>query len=154
EELHPRVLVPQCLDARKRLRRGMAREKVAQSLKHRLRHEVVVDVDDHPSLPIPARSPNLLPRPAQRGEGRHPYSILATASRAILPTNHIGRIGPMVMTLDAPPAYEVQIQDVEYRRNGDKPLLATMYVPKGAGPFPAVVDIHGGAWTSKDRTDN
>jgi acetyl esterase/lipase len=25
---------------------------------------------------------------------------------------------------------------------------------KGPGPFPAVLEIHGGAWTSGDRTDN
>lgn len=30
-------------------------------------------------------------------------------------------------------------------------LLADLYVPAGAGPFPAVLLIHGGAWKSGDR---
>jgi acetyl esterase/lipase len=32
-----------------------------------------------------------------------------------------------------------------------KPLLADVYVPEGAGPFPAVLVIHGGGWESGDR---
>jgi acetyl esterase/lipase len=60
----------------------------------------------------------------------------------------------MAMTLDAPPAYEFQIQDMEYRRYGDKALMATLYRPKGAGPFAAVLEVHGGAWTEKDRFNN
>jgi acetyl esterase/lipase len=60
----------------------------------------------------------------------------------------------MVMTLDAPPAYEIQIQDMEYRHYGDKSLMATLYRPQGGGPFAAVLEVHGGAWTSKDRFNN
>jgi acetyl esterase len=48
----------------------------------------------------------------------------------------------------------VRIEDVEYQRQGGRSLLARLYIPAGAGPFPAAVQIHGGAWTSKDRTDN
>src|SRR5260370_10781525 len=44
--------------------------------------------------------------------------------------------------------YEFTTEDVEYLRHGDKPLIARLYKPKGDGPFPAVVDLHGGAWTS------
>lgn len=47
--------------------------------------------------------------------------------------------------------YEVDVEDVEYLRHGDKPLLARVYKPRGAGPFPLVVDLHGGAWCNKDR---
>jgi acetyl esterase/lipase len=43
------------------------------------------------------------------------------------------------------------VTDVEYLRHGDKPLLATIYKPKGAGPFPAMVECHGGAWCMSDR---
>jgi acetyl esterase len=49
---------------------------------------------------------------------------------------------------------ELQIEDIEYLRHGDKPLLARFYRPRGPGPFPAVVEVHGGAWTSNDRTTN
>lgn len=60
----------------------------------------------------------------------------------------------MTMTLDALPAYQIQIEDFAYRRDGDKPLMATLYRPRGRGPFAAVVEVHGGAWTSKDRFNN
>ena len=30
-------------------------------------------------------------------------------------------------------------------------LMARIYQPKGAGPFPTVLDLHGGAWNRKDR---
>src|SRR5579884_3815713 len=45
-------------------------------------------------------------------------------------------------------------EDVEYLRRGDKSLLARLYRPQGAGPHPAVVEIHGGAWTTNDRLAN
>jgi acetyl esterase len=50
--------------------------------------------------------------------------------------------------------YEVQQEDVEYQRQGDRPLLARIYRPRGAGPFPAVVEVHGGAWVTGDRLNN
>src|SRR5215831_1132007 len=58
------------------------------------------------------------------------------------------------MALDAPPAYEIQIVDVEYQRQGDRALLGTLYRPVGTGPFAAILEVHGGAWTSKDRFNN
>ena len=47
---------------------------------------------------------------------------------------------------------EFDVDEVEYLRHGDKPLLATIYKPHGAGPFPAMVECHGGAWCMSDRT--
>ncbi len=47
---------------------------------------------------------------------------------------------------------EVIVKDVEYLRHGERPLLARLYKPEGKGPFAAVVDLHGGAWTSGDRS--
>ena len=44
------------------------------------------------------------------------------------------------------------VDDVEYLRHGDKPLLASVFKPRGAGPFPALVECHGGAWCMSDRT--
>jgi acetyl esterase/lipase len=49
---------------------------------------------------------------------------------------------------------DVQESDVEYLRHGDAGLLARLYQPAGPGPFPAVVNVHGGAWTSGDRLNN
>jgi acetyl esterase/lipase len=48
--------------------------------------------------------------------------------------------------------YEFLVKDIRYQ-NGDKPRLARLYQPEGDGPFPAVLQVHGGAWNSKDRTD-
>jgi acetyl esterase len=45
-------------------------------------------------------------------------------------------------------------EDIEYRRVGNEKLLARIYRPARPGPFPAVVSIHGGAWTSGDRVQN
>jgi len=50
--------------------------------------------------------------------------------------------------------YEITVEDVEYLRHGDKPLLARIYKPRGQGPFPLIVDVHGGAWCNKDRTSD
>lgn len=47
--------------------------------------------------------------------------------------------------------YEIDSRDVEYLRHGDKPLLARLYTPKGDGPFPMIVEVHGGAWIREDR---
>jgi acetyl esterase/lipase len=48
--------------------------------------------------------------------------------------------------------HEFDVEDVEYLRHGDKPLLARVFKPRGAGPFPALVECHGGAWCLSDRT--
>lgn len=53
---------------------------------------------------------------------------------------------------DAGPRYDIDIDDVEYLRHGNRPLLARVYKPRGNGPFPLIVTVHGGAWTRKDRT--
>jgi acetyl esterase len=48
----------------------------------------------------------------------------------------------------------IHIEDLEYRRDTESPLLARFYRPEGGGPFPAVLEVHGGAWTSGDRLNN
>ena len=42
--------------------------------------------------------------------------------------------------------FEFTTEDIEYLRHPDKALKLRLYVPRGSGPFPAVVDLHGGAW--------
>jgi acetyl esterase len=46
---------------------------------------------------------------------------------------------------------EFDVDDVEYLRHGDTPLLARVFKPRGEGPFPALVECHGGAWCLSDR---
>ena len=53
-----------------------------------------------------------------------------------------------------PARFEVEVRDIEYRHHGGAPLLARLYRPKGEGPFPALIDVHGGAWASGDRLNN
>src|SRR5690242_2299676 len=47
---------------------------------------------------------------------------------------------------------EITVSEVEMRRNtAGRMLMARIYQPKGSGPFPTVLDLHGGAWNAKDR---
>jgi acetyl esterase/lipase len=49
--------------------------------------------------------------------------------------------------------HEFMVRDIVYSKSGSKERLARLYQPAGTGPFPAVLQIHGGAWNNKDRTD-
>ncbi len=49
---------------------------------------------------------------------------------------------------------DVQIEDIDYLAHDGKNLLARIYRPRGPGPFPGVVEVHGGAWTLNDRMTN
>src|ERR1700738_290398 len=50
--------------------------------------------------------------------------------------------------------FEVDVIDVEYQQWAGKPWLARVYRPIGTGPFPTVVDVHGGAWNNGDRLND
>jgi acetyl esterase/lipase len=48
--------------------------------------------------------------------------------------------------------FELKVSEVEFRRTeAGRLLMARVYQPQGAGPFPTVLDLHGGAWRRKDR---
>src|SRR5499427_21924 len=48
--------------------------------------------------------------------------------------------------------FDLAVSEVELRRNSaDRMLMARIYQPKGPGPVPTVLDLHGGAWNGKDR---
>ena len=49
---------------------------------------------------------------------------------------------------------EVDIAEVAYLRHGRTDYLARIFRPRGAGPFPAVVEVHGGAWRRGSREGN
>jgi acetyl esterase len=51
-----------------------------------------------------------------------------------------------------PRTHPFDVEDIEYLRHGDKPLLARVFRPRGQGPFPALVECHGGAWCLSNRT--
>lgn len=58
------------------------------------------------------------------------------------------------MTANAPWTHEINVEDVEYVRHGDKPLLARLFKPRSSGPFPLIVELHGGAWCRGDRLND
>jgi acetyl esterase/lipase len=43
-------------------------------------------------------------------------------------------------------------EDIEYLRHGDRSFMLRLFRPAGDGPFPTVVDVHGGAWCKSDLT--
>src|SRR5262245_14416046 len=48
--------------------------------------------------------------------------------------------------------FDLKVTEVEYRRTkAGRQLFARIYQPMGAGPFPTLLDLHGGAWNAKDR---
>jgi len=47
---------------------------------------------------------------------------------------------------------DIKVSEVEFRRTAKgRQLMARIYQPQGTGPFPTVLDLHGGAWNNKDR---
>ena len=60
----------------------------------------------------------------------------------------------MASEVQIPARFEIEIRDLEYQRHDGAPLLARLYRPIGTGPFPALVEVHGGAWASGDRLNN
>jgi acetyl esterase len=55
-------------------------------------------------------------------------------------------------TYDPAARFEITVSEVEVRRNAaGRMLMARIYQPNGPGPFPTVLDLHGGAWNAKDR---
>jgi acetyl esterase len=64
-----------------------------------------------------------------------------------------GAMLPLASVRAQQSGYEFLVKDIVYRRDGNKNFLARLYQPAGSGPFPAVLQVHGGAWNAKDRTD-
>ena len=57
-----------------------------------------------------------------------------------------------VDTLAAKTDTKLDMEDVEFPRHGDDKLQVRIVRPAGAGPFPCLVEMHGGVWTENDRT--
>lgn len=43
---------------------------------------------------------------------------------------------------DEEPSYKIE-HDITYSSPADKPLLADVYEPRGTGPFPGILVVHG-----------
>ena len=48
--------------------------------------------------------------------------------------------------------FDVKTTDMVYLEHQGDSLKATIYQPQGEGPFPGLLDIHGGRWFLNDRT--
>jgi len=61
----------------------------------------------------------------------------------------------MKTAYDLAARFELKVSEVEFRRAASgRMLLARIYQPQGVGPFPTLLDLHGGAWNNKDRLAN
>src|SRR5687767_11559539 len=78
-------------------------------------------------------------------------ALLIRSFRSIISFPHDRSERDHIMTTAELTRYEIDVEDVEYLRHGEKPLLARVYMPRGTGPFPLIIDLHGGAWIKKDR---
>jgi acetyl esterase len=54
------------------------------------------------------------------------------------------------VAIDTRTMLDVTSRDFEYRTG----FLLTVYQPHGPGPFPILMEIHGGAWNANDRLQN
>ena len=58
----------------------------------------------------------------------------------------------MKTSYDPAAKFELKVSEVDFRRTeAGRQLMARVYQPQGPGPFPTVLDLHGGAWRRKDR---
>ena len=44
-------------------------------------------------------------------------------------------------------------ENVCYLKHGSREIMARVFKPEGAGPFPCYIDLHGGAWNNGDLED-
>jgi len=59
---------------------------------------------------------------------------------------------PAQAAYDPAAKFDLKVSEVEFRRTAaGRMLMARIYQPQGAGPFPTLLDLHGGAWNNKDR---
>jgi acetyl esterase/lipase len=79
--------------------------------------------------------------------------FLKTAGAAGVTLWTAGASRPSAKTAYDPAArIDITARDLEFRRNAaGRMLMARVYQPAGAGPFPVILDLHGGAWNAKDR---
>src|SRR5262245_5241593 len=86
---------------------------------------------------------------------RREFTKLMAAAGAAMPVARVLYPDPAYAgapAYDPAAKFELEVTEVELRRNGaGRMLMARIYQPEGPGPFPTVLDLHGGAWNNKDR---
>lgn len=51
------------------------------------------------------------------------------------------------------PTFAFTTEDRDYLRHGERAMKLRLFRPQGPGPFPAVIDLHGGAWCNGDLSE-
>jgi acetyl esterase/lipase len=87
---------------------------------------------------------------------RDVLKLTAAAGATALPAGRALRPGDAhaagAPVYDPAAKFDLTASEVEFRRNSaGRMLMARIYQPKAPGPFPTVLDLHGGAWNRKDR---
>ena len=93
---------------------------------------------------------------AERPAGRRSFLKKAAALSIGAPAvAGLGTRGAHSMPYDPSAKFELKITETEFRRTAaGRQLMARVYQPVGTGPFPTLLDLHGGAWNNKDRFAN
>jgi len=60
----------------------------------------------------------------------------------------------MSVTYDPTAKFDVKVFEEIYRTGDDGEWPVRLYQPQGPGPFPAMLDVHGGAWNRGTYLDN
>src|SRR5713101_4788244 len=80
-----------------------------------------------------------------------PVVVPASRPRFVYSADAAGRANAGT-AYDPSARFEIKVSEVEFRRTpAGRTLMARIYQPNGPGPFPTVLDLHGGAWNAKDR---
>ena len=58
-----------------------------------------------------------------------------------------------VLSYDPKQSFGLDVTEVEYRRDLNVSWMARVYQPQGTGPFPVMLDVHGGRWNRGTRTN-
>jgi len=81
--------------------------------------------------------------------------VVSTFTSAIAHSKDLAGGSAMKTAYDPAAKFDLKVTEVEFRRAvSGRMLMARVYQPQGVGPFPTLLDLHGGAWNNKDRSAN
>ena len=88
--------------------------------------------------------------PTERRDFLKTVSAIGAAA-AVLPALRIP-FAHAAAAYDPSARFELKVQEVEFRVNRvGRQLMARIYEPIGEGPFPVMLDLHGGGWNRRNR---
>ena len=84
--------------------------------------------------------------------GAAAVSIITALPRGLARAGEAPGESRMKTSYDPAAKFEIKVSEVEFLRTaGGRQLMARIYQPQGPGPFPTMLDLHGGAWRRKNR---